>query len=143
MQLKNLLTENDPVHAEVLNTIKRRFRDETFTREVILQVILRWPELVSILGALANVRRAHIDLDSYAVRQLRDGALPEHVCRPGGELDVRLHLANVGTGLTTRAGRRFRTSACRPRSLSMTRTYTTIFVVRYTTSRSSRFSRAF
>ncbi|KAL1664697.1 Glutamate/Leucine/Phenylalanine/Valine dehydrogenase-domain-containing protein [Schizophyllum commune] len=49
LQLKNLLTETDPVHAEVLNTIKRRFRDETFTREVILQVILRWPELIRML----------------------------------------------------------------------------------------------
>ncbi|KAE9388973.1 hypothetical protein BT96DRAFT_1003698 [Gymnopus androsaceus JB14] len=32
LQLKNVLDENDPAHAEVLNNIKRRFREETFTR---------------------------------------------------------------------------------------------------------------
>ena len=46
LQLKNLLDENDPAHAEVLNDIKRRFREETFTRESIAQVIHAHPELV-------------------------------------------------------------------------------------------------
>jgi len=46
LQLKNVLNENDPAHAEVLNDIKRRFREETFTRESIAQVILAHPELV-------------------------------------------------------------------------------------------------
>ncbi|KAF9533182.1 NAD-specific glutamate dehydrogenase [Crepidotus variabilis] len=47
LQLKNVLNENDPAHAEVLNDIKRRFREETFTRESIAQVIQAHPELVS------------------------------------------------------------------------------------------------
>ena len=46
LQLKNVLNENDPTHAEVLNDIKRRFREETFTRESIGRVILAHPELV-------------------------------------------------------------------------------------------------
>lgn len=46
LQLKNLLNENDPAHAEVLDDIKRRFREETFTRESIAQTIHAYPELV-------------------------------------------------------------------------------------------------
>ena len=46
LQLKNVLNENDPAHAEVLNDIKRRFREETFTRESIAQVVHAHPDLV-------------------------------------------------------------------------------------------------
>ncbi|PPQ79211.1 LOW QUALITY PROTEIN: hypothetical protein CVT25_002817 [Psilocybe cyanescens] len=49
LQLKNVLNENDPAHAEVLNDIKRRFREETFTRESIAQVILAYPDLIRLL----------------------------------------------------------------------------------------------
>ena len=48
LQLRNVLDENDPTHAEVLNDIKRRFREETFTRESIAQVIHAYPELVRV-----------------------------------------------------------------------------------------------
>jgi len=44
--LKNVLDESNPDHAEVLNNIKRRFREETFTREGIADVIQAHPELV-------------------------------------------------------------------------------------------------
>jgi len=46
LQLKNVLDEADPAHAEVLNNIKRRFREETFTRESIAQAIQAHPLLV-------------------------------------------------------------------------------------------------
>ncbi|KAF9005537.1 NADH-dependent glutamate dehydrogenase [Cyathus striatus] len=46
LQLKNILNENDPTHAEVLNDIKRRFREETFTRERIAEVIHAHPDLI-------------------------------------------------------------------------------------------------
>ncbi|KAJ2929106.1 hypothetical protein H1R20_g7992, partial [Candolleomyces eurysporus] len=49
LQLRNILNENDPAHAEVLNDIKRRFREETFTRESIEQVIQAYPELIRLL----------------------------------------------------------------------------------------------
>ncbi|KAJ7600284.1 NAD-specific glutamate dehydrogenase [Mycena floridula] len=49
LQLKNVLDENDPAHAEVLNTIKRRFREETFTRESIANIIQAYPELIRLL----------------------------------------------------------------------------------------------
>ncbi|KAF8872238.1 NAD-specific glutamate dehydrogenase [Infundibulicybe gibba] len=58
LQLKNVLNENDPTHAEVLNDIKRRFREETFTRESIAQVIHAYPELVSLLIQLLYVNFA-------------------------------------------------------------------------------------
>ena len=47
LALKNVLDESNPAHAEVLNDIKIRFREETFTRESILEVITAYPELVS------------------------------------------------------------------------------------------------
>ena len=46
LSLKNVLDEMNPTHAEVLNDIKRRFREETFTRENIAKVIEAYPELV-------------------------------------------------------------------------------------------------
>lgn len=49
LQLKNTLDESNPAHAEVLNNIKRRFREETFTRESIAQVIHAHSELIRLL----------------------------------------------------------------------------------------------
>ena len=49
LQLRNVLDESDPAHAEVLNDIKRRFREETFTRESIAGIVATYPELVSFL----------------------------------------------------------------------------------------------
>ncbi|EGO23766.1 NADH-dependent glutamate dehydrogenase [Serpula lacrymans var. lacrymans S7.9] len=49
LHLKNILDETNPSHAEVLNDIKRRFREETFTRESIAQVIHAHPELIRLL----------------------------------------------------------------------------------------------
>jgi glutamate dehydrogenase len=49
LHLKNVLDENDASHAEVLNDIKRRFREETFTREVIKAVLNAYPEIVRAL----------------------------------------------------------------------------------------------
>ncbi|EIN12308.1 NAD-specific glutamate dehydrogenase [Punctularia strigosozonata HHB-11173 SS5] len=46
LALKNILNEADPAHAEVLNAIKRRFREETFTRESIAQVIHAHADLI-------------------------------------------------------------------------------------------------
>ena len=40
------MDESNPDHAEVLNDIKRRFREETFTREYIEQILQAHPELV-------------------------------------------------------------------------------------------------
>ncbi|KAJ7465158.1 NAD-specific glutamate dehydrogenase [Mycena latifolia] len=49
LSLRNVLNEADPIHAEVLNDIKRRFREETFTRESIAGVIAAYPELIRLL----------------------------------------------------------------------------------------------
>ena len=50
LALKNLLDESNSNHAEVLNDIKRRFREETFTREYIEQILQAHPELVGKLN---------------------------------------------------------------------------------------------
>ncbi|KAJ7444126.1 NAD-specific glutamate dehydrogenase [Mycena galericulata] len=50
LSLRNVLDEADPAHAEVLSDIKRRFREETFTRESIAGVISAYPELMGTLG---------------------------------------------------------------------------------------------
>jgi len=46
LALKNILNEANPAHGEVLMGIKRRFREEIFTRESIVDVIHAHPELV-------------------------------------------------------------------------------------------------
>lgn len=75
LHLKNVLDESNPAHAEVLNDIKRRFREETFTRESIAQVIHAHSELVGF--HLMNRRSySHVKPDSSTVCQLCDGSLP-------------------------------------------------------------------
>ncbi|EPQ54800.1 NAD-specific glutamate dehydrogenase [Gloeophyllum trabeum ATCC 11539] len=49
LALKNVLDENNAAHMAVLNDIKRRFREETFTRESIAQVIHAHPDLIRLL----------------------------------------------------------------------------------------------
>ncbi|KAE9391665.1 NAD-specific glutamate dehydrogenase [Gymnopus androsaceus JB14] len=64
LQLKNVLDENDPAHAEVLNNIKRRFREETFTRESIEQVIHTLSELIRLL--YVNFAMVHYPASDHA-----------------------------------------------------------------------------
>ena len=55
---------NHPSHAEVLNKIKTRFREETFTRESIQEVIHTYPDLVSCRHstfAQAQIRMLYIN----------------------------------------------------------------------------------
>ncbi|KAH9932722.1 NAD-dependent glutamate dehydrogenase [Epithele typhae] len=47
--LKSLLDDTNPAHATVLDDIKRRFREETFTRESIAEVIHAHAELINLL----------------------------------------------------------------------------------------------
>lgn len=54
LHLRNVLDETNPAHAEVLNDIKIRFREETFTRESIQQVIHAYPELVCYMSSFLN-----------------------------------------------------------------------------------------
>jgi glutamate dehydrogenase len=44
-----VLDETKPGHEQVLNKIKTRFREETFTRESIRDVLQAHPELVRML----------------------------------------------------------------------------------------------
>ncbi|KAE9385967.1 hypothetical protein BT96DRAFT_1006532 [Gymnopus androsaceus JB14] len=64
LQLKNILDENDPAHAEVLNNIKRRFREEMFTRESIEQVIHTHSELIRLL--YVNFAMVHYPASDHA-----------------------------------------------------------------------------
>ena len=41
--------ERDPTHGEVLDKIKKRLRQETFTREYVLDIVRTFPELVRVL----------------------------------------------------------------------------------------------
>jgi len=68
LALKNLLDESNSDHAEVLNDIKRRFREETFTREYIEQILHAHPELVRELAPLPkrsnNLNRCRSDFST-------------------------------------------------------------------------------
>lgn len=47
--LTTLLDPKDPVNVEVLTKLKKRLRQETFTREYVLDIVKQYPELVKIL----------------------------------------------------------------------------------------------
>ncbi|KAI0226323.1 NAD-dependent glutamate dehydrogenase [Massospora cicadina] len=47
--LLTILDRTNPAHAEVISKIKKRLRQETFTREYILDIIKSYPELIKLL----------------------------------------------------------------------------------------------
>jgi len=56
LSLSELLDKSNPTHEEVLTKMKKRLRSETFTRQYILDIIRRYPELIKTLYAnFANV----------------------------------------------------------------------------------------
>ncbi|KAF7299440.1 NAD-specific glutamate dehydrogenase [Mycena indigotica] len=57
LALLNVLNADDPAHAEVLAAVQRRFREETFTRESIANVITAYPDLIRLL--YVNFAMAH------------------------------------------------------------------------------------
>jgi len=80
LALKNVLDDANPLHAEVLNDIKKRFREETFTRQGISETILAYPDLVCLLLILEQERaggHSPTSIDTGTLRQLCDGPLPE------------------------------------------------------------------
>ncbi|KAG8832193.1 NAD-dependent glutamate dehydrogenase [Serendipita sp. 399] len=64
--LRNVLDESNAGHAEVLNQIKKRFREETFTRQGISEAILAYPELIRML--YVNFAMTHYPNDSNATQ---------------------------------------------------------------------------
>ncbi|CAG8527997.1 12955_t:CDS:2 [Ambispora leptoticha] len=46
VSLANIMDNNNPVHVEVLSKIKKRLRQDTFTREYVLDIVKRYPELI-------------------------------------------------------------------------------------------------
>ncbi|KAI8138244.1 Glutamate/Leucine/Phenylalanine/Valine dehydrogenase-domain-containing protein [Fennellomyces sp. T-0311] len=56
LSLTNILDSKNPIHEEVLSKMKKRLRQDTFTREYILDIIKRYPDLIKLLYAnFANV----------------------------------------------------------------------------------------
>lgn len=51
LSLSSILDRANPVHEEVLSNLKKRLRQETFTREYILDIMKRYPELLKVLYA--------------------------------------------------------------------------------------------
>jgi glutamate dehydrogenase len=51
LSLTSVLNRTNPVHEEVLTNLKKRLRQDTFTREYILDIIKGYPELIKILYA--------------------------------------------------------------------------------------------
>ncbi|KAG8789909.1 NAD-dependent glutamate dehydrogenase [Serendipita sp. 401] len=64
--LRNVLDESNAGHAEVLNQIKKRFREETFTRQGISEAILAYPDLIRML--YVNFAMTHYPNDSSATQ---------------------------------------------------------------------------
>ncbi|KAL0089466.1 Glutamate/Leucine/Phenylalanine/Valine dehydrogenase-domain-containing protein [Phycomyces blakesleeanus] len=57
MSLNTILDRSNPVHEEVLGKMKKRLRQDTFTREYILDIIQLYPELIKLL--YANFAKVH------------------------------------------------------------------------------------
>ncbi|CAO3644517.1 unnamed protein product [Mucor hiemalis] len=51
LSLTSILDRSNPVHEEVLSNLKKRLRQDTFTRDYILDIMKRYPELLKILYA--------------------------------------------------------------------------------------------
>ncbi|KAI8073410.1 Glutamate/Leucine/Phenylalanine/Valine dehydrogenase-domain-containing protein [Gilbertella persicaria] len=51
LSLTSVLDRANPVHEEVLSKLKKRLRQDTFTREYILDIMKRYPELIKVLYA--------------------------------------------------------------------------------------------
>ncbi|KAG1469130.1 hypothetical protein G6F56_003439 [Rhizopus delemar] len=51
LSLTSVLDRSNPVHEEVLSKLKKRLRQDTFTREYILDIMKRYPELLKVLYA--------------------------------------------------------------------------------------------
>ncbi|SAM06454.1 hypothetical protein [Absidia glauca] len=49
LSLTRILDTTNPLHEEVLSKMKKRLRQDTFTREYILEIIKRYPELIKLL----------------------------------------------------------------------------------------------
>ncbi|KAG0172561.1 NAD-dependent glutamate dehydrogenase [Apophysomyces sp. BC1034] len=57
LSLNNILDRSNPIHEEVLSKMKKRLRQDTFTREYILDIIKQYPELIKLL--YANFAKVH------------------------------------------------------------------------------------
>ncbi|KAJ7904791.1 NAD-specific glutamate dehydrogenase [Mycena leptocephala] len=77
LSLRNVLNDADPAHAEVLNDIKRRFREETFTRESIANTILAHPELIRLSTMPQTLSYQRLQ----AAAPLSDGELADRLRR--------------------------------------------------------------
>lgn len=51
LSLTNILDKANPIHEEVLTKMKKRLRQDTFTREYILDIIKQYPDLIKLLYA--------------------------------------------------------------------------------------------
>ncbi|CEP16936.1 hypothetical protein [Parasitella parasitica] len=51
LSLTSILDRTNPVHEEVLSKLKKRLRQDTFTRDYILDIMKRYPELLKVLYA--------------------------------------------------------------------------------------------
>ncbi|KAG2237798.1 hypothetical protein INT48_002099 [Thamnidium elegans] len=51
LSLTSILDRANPVHEEVLSKLKKRLRQDTFTREYILDIMKRYPDLLKVLYA--------------------------------------------------------------------------------------------
>jgi hypothetical protein len=72
---QNMLDESDPAQADVLNAIKMRFRQETFTRENIQEVIVAHPQIVCVVIWIIYTLTNQYP-DPVAVRALCRSPLP-------------------------------------------------------------------
>lgn len=127
LALKNVLNEANPAHEEVLMDIKRRFRDETFTRESVANVIHAHPELVR--KQIFHIHFWYADVEGQIRMLYVNFAMVQYPIDEAQRLMYVL-LRNSfrlipPTDLLT-LGRRFLTSAFKPNARFLTRSCTIV-----------------
>jgi len=68
--LSKVLNQNDPSHMGILDKIKKRLRDDTFTSEYVLSILLEYPQLIKLCYVNFAVSH-HINTEKIRKKSLK------------------------------------------------------------------------
>jgi len=68
--LSKILDPNDASHMGVLDKIKKRLREDTFTREYVLDIMMEYPQLIKLCYVNFAVAH-HINTEKIKKKSLR------------------------------------------------------------------------
>ncbi|KAG4304681.1 hypothetical protein PORY_002074 [Pneumocystis oryctolagi] len=86
--LSSILDMNNPIHCEVLAKLKRRLREETFTRDYIFEIIQAYPELIKLF--YTSFSSVHYISSHKTIEDLKPALFcqPNQVCKVLSEKEI-------------------------------------------------------